>query len=138
MNLAKLSIQRPVFIACTVILIVVVGIVSFGKLGVENFPDISFPTISINATYPGAAPNEIETLVAKPIEDELSTISGLKKLRSICNEGSVVIVAEFSSETVISYAEQQIRDKVAFAKKNFPQKWMNLLSNDWIRQTNPS
>ncbi|MGE8722804.1 efflux RND transporter permease subunit [Leptospira terpstrae] len=120
MNLAKLSIQKPVFIACTVILIVVVGIVSFGKLGVENFPDISFPTISINVTYPGAAPNEIETLVAKPIEDELSTISGLKKLRSICNEGSVVIVAEFSSETVISYAEQQVRDKVAFAKKKLP------------------
>ena len=120
MNLAKLSIQRPVFIACTVILIVVVGIVSFGKLGVENFPDMSIPTISVNVTYPGAAPNEIETLVAKPIEDELSTISGLKKLRSICNEGSAVIVAEFSSETVISYAEQQIRDKVAFAKKKLP------------------
>ncbi|PJZ44555.1 efflux RND transporter permease subunit [Leptospira brenneri] len=120
MNLAKLSIQRPVFIACTVILIVVVGLVSFSKLGVENFPDMSIPMISVNATYPGAAPSEIETLVAKPIEDELSTISGLKKVRSICNEGSVVIVAEFTSDTVIREAEQQVRDKVSFAKKKLP------------------
>ncbi|MDF3821252.1 efflux RND transporter permease subunit [Leptospira sp. 96542] len=134
MNLAKLSIERPVFIACTVILIVVVGIVSFGKLGVENFPDISFPTIAVNVTYPGAAPNEMETLVSKPIEDELSTISGLKKIRSTCNEGSAVIVAEFASDTDIAYAEQQIRDKVAFAKKKLPTE----VEEPVIRRFDPS
>lgn len=134
MNLAKLSIERPVFIACTVILIAVVGIVSFGKLGVENFPDVSFPTIAVNVTYPGAAPNEIETLVSKPIEDELSTISGMKKIRSTCNEGSAVIVAEFSSDTDIGYAEQQIRDKVAFARKKLPSE----VEEPVIRRFDPS
>lgn len=88
MSLASLSIQRPIFVTCTVLLILVVGYLSLSKLGVDLFPNVTIPVVTVTVPYPGAAPNEIETLIAKPVEDELSTISGVKRVRAVCNERS--------------------------------------------------
>jgi HAE1 family hydrophobic/amphiphilic exporter-1 len=120
MNLAKISISRPTFITCVVLLMLAVGLISRSRLGVDLFPDVTFPVVSVNTTYAGAGPEEIETLVSKPIEDEVSTISGLKRLTSTNQEGLSVIVAEFTMETDVKYAEQQIRDRIGAAKRNLP------------------
>src|SRR3977135_2366597 len=111
MNLAEISIKRPVFISSVLILILVAGYLCMRNLPVDLFPNVTFPVVVVNVPYPGAGPAEIETLVAKPLEDELSTISGLKRLSSESREGVSVVVAEFSLETDGKLAEQQIRDR---------------------------
>ncbi len=120
MNLPDLSIKRPVFITCIFLLVMILGIVSLGRLGVDLFPNVNFPIISITTTYAGAGPNEIETLVSKPIEDTVSTLSGIKKVSSSNKEGVSSIVVEFTLETDLKYAEQQIRDRVAGLKSKLP------------------
>lgn len=120
MNLADLSIKRPIFITCLVILLLVVGYISLKSLPVDLFPDVNFPIVTVSTVYPGAGPAEIETLVTKPVEDELSTISGMKRLTSKSFEGMSQVIAEFRLETDIKYAEQQVRDRVSVAKTKMP------------------
>src|SRR6476620_7100935 len=117
MSLASLSIKRPTFITCIVLVMLAVGLLSMSRLGVDLFPDITFPVVTVTTPYPGAGPSEIENLVTKPIEDEVSTISGLKRITSNNLEGTSRIIAEFTLETDVKYAEQQIRDRVSGAKR---------------------
>jgi HAE1 family hydrophobic/amphiphilic exporter-1 len=134
MNLAELSIKRPIFITCLIFLMLAVGSFSMGKLGVDLFPDVNFPVIFVNTTYQGAGPAEIETLVSKPLEDELSTISGIKRLTSVSQEGVSQVIAEFTLETDIKFAEQQIRDRVGGAKRLLPKD----IDEPVIRRLDPS
>lgn len=120
MNLSALSIRRPVFITCVLLLIMVLGIFSFKKLPVDLFPDVTFPIVTVTTPYPGAGPKEIEILVSKPLEEEIGTISGLKTIRSTNREGFSIVVAEFTLETDVKYAEQQVRDKVSSARVKLP------------------
>jgi HAE1 family hydrophobic/amphiphilic exporter-1 len=117
MNLAELSIKRPAFITCIILIMLALGLFSMKKLGVELFPDVTFPVVAITTPYPGAGPAEVETLVSKPLEDEISTLSGIKRLSSINQEGVSVVIAEFSLETDVKFAEQQIRDRVSSTKR---------------------
>ncbi|MCO5143463.1 MAG: efflux RND transporter permease subunit [Oligoflexia bacterium] len=120
MNLVDLSIKRPIFITCLVIVMLAVGYWCLRTLGVDLFPNVTFPVVTISTPYPGASPNEIETLISKPIEDELSTVSGIKRLSSNNSEGLSVVIAEFTMETDVKYAEQQIRDRVSSVKRKLP------------------
>lgn len=120
MNFVDLSIKRPTFITCIVLVMLAVGYWCLSNLGVDLFPNVTFPVVTVSTPYPGASPAEIETLVSKPIEDEVSTISGIKRLSSINTEGVSTVVAEFTLETDVKYAEQQIRDRVSGAKRKLP------------------
>ena len=120
MTLADLSIKRPIFITCTVIAMLVVGYLSLKKLGVDLFPNVTFPIVTVSTPYPGAGPREVETLVSKVLEDEISTVAGIKRLRSINKEGVSIVIAEFTLETDVKYAETQVRDKVSGAKRKLP------------------
>ena len=134
MNLAELSIKRPTFITCLILLMLAVGAFSVTKLGVDLFPDINFPIVFVSTPYQGAGPAEIETLVSKPLEDELSTLPGIKRLSSISMEGVSQVVAEFSLETDIKFAEQQVRDRVGGAKRLLPKD----IEEPVIRRLDPS
>jgi len=120
MNLADLSIKRPIFMACLVLLSLVAGLMSISRLPVDLFPDVTFPIVVVNVPYPGAGPQEVETLVSKPIEDELSTLSGIKRLSSTNQEGVSTVIAEFTLETDIKYAEQQVRDHLGSVRIKLP------------------
>ncbi|MGZ3717881.1 MAG: efflux RND transporter permease subunit, partial [Bdellovibrionota bacterium] len=120
MNLADLSIKRPTFITCVVVVMLAVGYWCLSNLGVDLFPNVTFPVVVITTPYPGASPSEIETLISRPIEDEVSTISGIKRLSSNNLEGTSLVIAEFTLETDVKYAEQQIRDRVSSAKRKLP------------------
>ncbi|MBL7543356.1 MAG: efflux RND transporter permease subunit [Bdellovibrionaceae bacterium] len=120
MTLADLSIKRPVFITAIVTILLVVGYMAMRKMPVDLFPNVTFPIVMVNTVYPGAGPEEVEVLVSKVLEEEMSTLTGIKSLRSINNEGVSTVVAEFTLETDIKYAEQQIRDKVSSAKRKLP------------------
>ncbi|MCX6125573.1 MAG: efflux RND transporter permease subunit, partial [Proteobacteria bacterium] len=134
MSLASLSIKRPVFLTSIVVLMLSVGYLSLKKLPVDLFPDINFPIVTVTTIYPGAGPKEIETQVSKIIEDEVSGISGIKTVRSVSSEGASKVVVEFTLETDIKYAEQQIRDRVATAKRKLPQD----IKEPTIRRISPS
>ncbi len=120
MNLANLSIKRPVFITCIVTVILVVGWLSMGKLPVDLFPNVTFPVVNVTTIYPGAGPEEVETLVSKIYEEELSNLPGIKKLSTINLENVSIVLAEFNFDVDIKYAEQQVRDRVSAAKKKLP------------------
>lgn len=120
MSLADVSIKRPTFITCIIIIMLAVGMLCINRLGVDLFPDVTFPVVTITTPYPGAGPAEIETLVTKPLEDEISTLSGIKRLTSANSEGFSQVVAEFTLETDVKYAEQQIRDRVGATKSKLP------------------
>ena len=120
MSLATLSIRRPIFITCIVLVILVIGGACLVSLPVDLYPDVTFPVVNVQTSYAGAAPEEIETLITKPIEEEMTTISGVKRLTSKSLEGMSQVVIEFESGVDIKYAEQQVRDKVATAKTKLP------------------
>ncbi len=134
MTLADLSIKRPIFITCTVIAMLVVGYLSLKKLGVDLFPNVTFPVVTVSTPYPGAGPREVETLVSKVLEDQISTVAGIKRLRSVNKEGLSIVIAEFTLETDVKYAEQQVRDKVSSAKIKLPKETKESI----IRRVDPA
>lgn len=136
MNLADLSIKRPIFTTCIVIVTIVLGLLSLFQLPVEELPEIALPTLAVTVIYPGVGPEEIATLITKPLEDQLGTISGIKRITSKSMEGISQVVAEFQFKVDIKYAEQQIRDKVMLAKGMFPND--NAIQEPAIQRFDPS
>jgi hydrophobic/amphiphilic exporter-1 (mainly G- bacteria), HAE1 family len=134
MSLADLAIRRPIFISCLVVVMIAVGLLSFSRMPVDLFPDVTFPIVTVTTHYTGAGPSEVETLISKPMEDEISTISGVKRLTSRNLEGVSLVIAEFYLETDIKYAEQQVRDKVSIAKAKVPKE----IDEPIIQRVDPS
>ncbi|MCX7834852.1 MAG: efflux RND transporter permease subunit [bacterium] len=120
MKLADISIRHPVFIYMSVFALLVLGFLSYFRLPVELFPDISLPTISVTTPYPGASPKDVETQVSKPIEDAVSVLKGVKKVRSISTEGISVVIIEFELERDVQEASQDVREKVSVIRKILP------------------
>ena len=120
MSLANVSIKRPIFITCVMIGIMVAGIMAFKKMSVDLYPEVSIPVVTVQTVYEGAGPAEIENLVSRPLEDEISSISGIKRLTSRNLEGVSIVIVEFNDNVDAKYAEQQVRDKVNVAKPNLP------------------
>ncbi|MEI6093557.1 MAG: efflux RND transporter permease subunit, partial [bacterium] len=120
MNIAELSIKRPIFVTCIFILILTLGGISLSKIGVDLFPDITFPVVSVITYYPGASPAEVEVDVSKVMEDELGSISGLENMYSNNKDGVSIITCQFTLETDIKYAQQQVRDKISAVRSKLP------------------
>lgn len=120
MNLPELSIKRPVFMLCLVAFMLVVGYLSLKKMPVDQFPDVTFPIVSVFVQYPGASPVDLEREVSKKIEDQLSSLSGLDTLTSNNYDSAAVILAKFHLGTDIKDAEQQIRNRVGNIRSDLP------------------
>ncbi len=120
MDLAKLSIKRPIFITCIILFTLALGYLSLNKLPVDIFPDVNFPIVVATISYPGAGPAEVETQISKVVEEEVQSLPGIKRLTSSSKEGLSTIVAEFSLKTDIKYAEQLVRDRVSGVKYKLP------------------
>ena len=120
MNIADLAIKRPIFITCIFILILTLGGLALATLRIDLFPDITFPIVSVTTIYPGASPAEVEVDVSKVMEDEIGSISGLEDLYSNNKDGVSIIVCQFSLETDIKYAQQQVRDKISAVRSKLP------------------
>ena len=120
MSLPSLSVKRPIFITCVFILVLVIGFASFMRLGVDLFPNVNFPIVLVTTTYSGAGPAEVESLVAKPLEDSLMTVPGVKTIRSANTEGASALIVEFTLDTDSKYAEQQVKDRITTAQSKLP------------------
>ncbi len=121
MSLSDLCIRRPVFTWVLVMIPVVLGIVSYSELGVDLFPKVDFPVISISAALPGASAEEMESSVTKPLEEVLNTISGIDELRSTTREGSTTVVVRFVLEKNGDVGAQEARDKISSILRSLPE-----------------
>ncbi len=133
-SFANLSINRPIFITCIVLVTMITGYISLKSLPVDLFPDVTFPIVTVTTPYPGAGPRETETLISKVYEEQFATISGVKSIRSVNQEGVSIVIAEFNFKTDIKYAEQQVRDKVSSARSKLPDD----VKESVIRRVDPS
>src|SRR5437868_7480092 len=120
MSLAELCVKRPVFAVMLITFLVVLGVFSFRDLGVDLFPKADPATVTINMRLPGATSEEVTTQVVLPLEEAVSTISGLDELNSTATEGSARIQCKFVLEREIESAAQDVREKVAGALRNLP------------------
>src|SRR6187402_2862933 len=112
-KLAEICIRRPVFATMIVLALVVVGAASFFRLGVDRFPSVDLPTVTVRTALPGASPEEVETVVSQPIEEAVNTVQGIEELRSVSGQGSSFVIATFSLDRDIDVAAQDVRDRVA-------------------------
>ncbi|HEX2832465.1 MAG TPA: efflux RND transporter permease subunit [Thermoanaerobaculia bacterium] len=119
--LAEICVKRPVFAAVLMLTIVVVGLAGYSQLGLEQFPNIDAPTITITTNLEGAAPEEVESDITERIEQAVSTIAGLDTLSSTSSEGRSVVTAEFALEKNGDVAAQEVRDQVNRILSDLPE-----------------
>src|SRR5437764_5308683 len=119
-KLAEICIRRPVFAAMLILSLVVVGSASYFKLGVDRFPSVDLPTVSVRTNLPGASPEEMETLVSQRIEEVVNTVDGIDQLRSVSGQGTSFVMATFNLNRDIDTAAQDVRDRVATVVRDLP------------------
>jgi HAE1 family hydrophobic/amphiphilic exporter-1 len=112
MNLSEIAIKRPVFIICLVLLMLILGYSAMKKMPVDQFPDVTFPIVSVVIQYPGASPSDMEKQVSKIVEDALSSFPGLDAMTSNNYDSQAVVILKFRLDSDIKDLEQQIRNRV--------------------------
>ena len=122
MNLPQFSIKRPVTTIMIFAAISLFGLISLIKLPQELFPPITYPQLTIITTYENAAPEEIETLITKPVEESIGTVSGLRRLKSISKEGLSLVMAEFGWSQNMDFAALRMREKIDLIKERLPRE----------------
>ena len=120
MTIAELCVKRPVFAVMLITFLVVLGIFSFRDLGVDLFPKADPPIVSVSVKLPGATPEEVTTQILLPLEEALSSISGLDELQSSGDESGGRLTCQFVLERDIESAAQDVREKVAAAIRTLP------------------
>jgi hydrophobe/amphiphile efflux-1 (HAE1) family protein len=119
-NLSAVAIKRPVFTVMIMAAMLVLGFVGFRRLGSDLFPDVSFPAVVVTVPYPGASPKEVETLVAKPIEDSVIGINGIDRVRSFSREGSAMVLVMFNLGVDVTDAATEVRERVSQVRYKLP------------------
>ena len=119
-KLAEICLRRPVFASMLILSLVVVGAVSYFRVGVDRFPSVDLPTVNVRTTLPGASPAEVEAQVSQPIEEAVNTIQGIKELRSISFAGSSFVIVTFELNRNIETAANDVRDRVAGVVRKLP------------------
>jgi HAE1 family hydrophobic/amphiphilic exporter-1 len=120
MTFLEVFVRRPVFTTMLLTSLVVLGLASFVQLGVDIFPKVDLPTITITTRLPGASPEEIESQITKQIEEAVNTIAGLDELRSSTIEGQSQVFATFVLERNVQEAANDVREKVNAIVSRFP------------------
>ncbi|HLT79326.1 MAG TPA: efflux RND transporter permease subunit [Ferrovibrio sp.] len=119
MWLTRISVNNPVFATMMMASLLVVGLFSYFKLSVEQFPSVEFPIVVVSTAYPGATPESIESEVTRPIEDAVNTVSGVRSLTSRSLEGRSTVIIEFELTVDAVEAVQDVREKVASVTPRF-------------------
>ena len=111
-QLAAVCVKRPVFAVVLILVLVVFGIFSYTKLGLDRFPKVDFPMITVTTRQAGSAPEDIEMQITDKIEEAVNTISGIEELRSTSSEGISQVFIQFALEKNVDVAAQEVRDKI--------------------------
>lgn len=120
MKIHEISVKRPVAILMCVLIVLMLGGVSLSKIPVDLMPNITLPIAIVSTSYSGVAPQEIEAIVTKNIENAIATVNNIKSIQSISNEGNSIVIAEFNSGTDMDFAALQMREKIDMIKGYLP------------------
>jgi multidrug efflux pump len=120
MQLPELCIRRPVFATVMSLMIVLLGLVSFQRLSVREYPKIDTPVVSVRTVYKGASPQVIESQITQPLEDSLSGIEGVRTIKSVSREEVSQVTIEFVLERNVDAAANDVRDRVARVRAALP------------------
>jgi len=118
--LARLAVERPVLSSMLVAILVILGVFSYGSLGVDLMPDVDFPVVTATTLYPGAGPEEVEQQVTERIEDAVSTLSNIEELTSYSRENVSIVVIQFGYSVDVDLAAIDVKDKVDALRAAFP------------------
>lgn len=121
MNLPEFSVNRRVTILMLILIVCLFGIISFFRLGLDLFPELEYPFVSVVTTYEGVASEDIETLITKPIEEVVSTVKHVKNVNSFSQEGISAVMIEFEWGAKLDFAAQDVRDKVSLIRDFLPE-----------------
>ncbi|MEX0928459.1 MAG: efflux RND transporter permease subunit, partial [Balneolales bacterium] len=119
-NLPALAVKRPVTFIMISLILIGFGIYGLNQLRLNLYPDVSFPTITVYTTYDGVAPEDMETLITRPLEESVGTVSGLSRVRSLSNQGASVVKLYFKWGTDLFIAESDVRKQVDSARRALP------------------
>lgn len=120
MNVSAWSIRNPIPAVMLFVLLTFAGLLSFKAMKVQNFPDIDLPTVMVTAALPGAAPSQLETDVARKLENSIATVQGLKHIYTKVQDGVVTLTAEFRLEKPVQEAVDDVRSAVAKVRSDMP------------------
>lgn len=120
MNVSAWSIRNPIPAVMLFVLLTFGGVVSFNAMKVQNFPDIDLPTVIVTASLPGAAPGQMETDVARKLENSVATVQGLKHIYTKVQDGVVTLTAEFRLEKPVQEAVDDVRSAVSRVRADLP------------------
>lgn len=120
MSLPEISIKRPVFATVTLLALILLGIVSYLRMNVDEMPDVSYPYVTVSITYEGALPEQIDTQVTKKVEEAIGEAKGVKHIQSTSREGESEIGIQFNLDIDPSVAAQDVRDKISAIRSELP------------------
>ncbi|WP_346910519.1 efflux RND transporter permease subunit [Faecalicatena orotica] len=132
--LSKFSVKRPYTVVVTVVLILILGFVSFDKMTVDLLPDMNLPYAIVMTTYPGASPEEVETAVTKPVEQAMATISNIKNVSSSSRENASTVILEFEQTANMDSATIEMRESL----DQISGYWPDTVGNPIIMKLNPA
>src|SRR4051812_43332651 len=121
MFLSDISIKRPVFATMMMVALVVLGVVSYKRLAIDEYPDITYPVVIAQTSYPGASPEVMMREVSKPIEESLNTVQGIKEITSTSLEGVSIVRLQFNLGVDVAVAQQDVQAKVARIRRQLPE-----------------
>src|SRR5882672_9099794 len=110
--LAEICIRRPIFATVLILLIAVIGLAGYTKLGLDRFPKVDLPIVTVTTRLPGAAPEDVETEITEKVEEAVNTVSGIDELGSITTEGVSQVNITFILEKNPDIAAQEVRDRL--------------------------
>lgn len=132
--LSKFSVKRPYTVVVGVVLIIILGIVSFGNMTVDLLPSMNLPYAIVMTTYPGASPEEVETVVTKPVEQTMATVSNIKNVQSVSNENASTVILEFDQTANMDSVTIEMREGL----DQISGFWPDEVTNPIIMKLNPS
>ena len=121
MFLSDISIKRPVFATMMMVALVVLGVVSYQRLAIDEYPDVTYPVVIAQTAYPGASPEVVMREVSRPIEEALNTVQGLKEVTSTSIEGSSLVRVQLELGVNVLEALQDVQAKVARIRRQLPE-----------------
>ena len=120
MNVSSWSIRNPIPAVLTFVMLTLMGLMGFSAMKIQQFPDIDLPTVMVTASLPGASPVQMETEVARKLENSLANTQGLKHLYTKVQDGTVMITAEFRLEKNTQEAVDDVRSAVTRVRADLP------------------
>ena len=130
----KFSVKKPYTVLVAVIMVIVLGVVSFMKMSTDLLPNISLPYVIVMTTYVGASPETVEMVVTDPVESSMATISNVKNITSVSNENYSMVVMEFEQAADMDSVSLEIRESLDQIKSY----WDDSVGNPVIMKLNPN